>query len=41
MLLFVSEGVDHAFQIEIYRADGYSGIITELSSPWLPTFKFS
>lgn len=29
MLFFVSEGIDQAFQIEIYRADGYSGIITE------------
>ena len=35
MLLFVSEGVDHAFQIEIYRADGYSGIITEFSNQFM------
>ncbi|KAG5643695.1 hypothetical protein DXG03_009744 [Asterophora parasitica] len=28
-LLFLSEGVDHAFNIEIYRADAYSGVVTE------------
>lgn len=28
-LLFLNEGADAAFQIEIYRADEYSGDITE------------
>ena len=38
MLVFVIDGVDTAFHIDVYRADEYTGTVTECAlSPFVPS----